>query len=66
MHSLHMSQAGQDSWVLGEVFNEKRNGYFLDIGAADGVCLNNTYLLEYRYKWSDICVDANPETFLTL
>jgi len=62
-HSLHMSQAGQDFWVLGEVFNEKRNGYFLDIGAADGVCLSNTYLLEYRYKWSGICVEGNPETF---
>ena len=35
--SLHMSQAGQDLWVFGEVFNEARKGYFLDVGSHDGI-----------------------------
>ena len=33
----YVSQAGQDKWVIEEVFNFKRNGYFVDIGAADVV-----------------------------
>ena len=61
--SLHMSQAGQDLWVFGEVFNEERKGYFLDIGAHDGIYMSNTYLLECRYDWNGICVEANPESF---
>lgn len=60
---LYFSQAGQDFWVFGEVFNEKKNGYFLDIGAHDGIALSNTYLLECRYGWNGICVEANPVSF---
>jgi len=57
------SQAGQDLWVLGEVFDEKRNGFFLDIGAYDGVNLSNTYVLEKRYGWKGICIEADPDSF---
>ena len=62
-YSLMTSQAGQDYWVFGEAFNEKRCGYFLDIGAHDGMSLSNTFLLESRYNWSGICIEANPVTF---
>lgn len=58
-----MSQAGQDYWVFGEVFNEKKGGYFLDIGAHNGINISNTYILEKRYGWSGICIEANPITF---
>jgi FkbM family methyltransferase len=61
-----MSQIGQDFWVAGEVFNGMRGGYFLDIGAADGYDISNSFLLETRYGWSGLCVEANPETFQTL
>jgi hypothetical protein len=60
---LFRSQAGQDLWVFGEVFNEQRSGFFLDIGAHDGVVLSNTYVLENRYDWRGICIEANPDTF---
>jgi FkbM family methyltransferase len=57
------SQAGQDFWVIGEVFNELRGGFFLDIGAHDGVSISNTYVLERRYAWKGICIEGNPTTF---
>jgi FkbM family methyltransferase len=63
---LFRSQAGQDLWVFGEVFNEQRNGFFLDIGAHDGVDFSNTYILENRYGWRGICIEANPDTFEVL
>lgn len=65
-HSLMTSQAGQDYWIYGEAFNEKRCGYFVDIGAHDGIYLSNTYILESKYNWSGICIEANPVTFKKL
>lgn len=65
-HSLTTSQAGQDYWVYGDVFNEKRGGYFVDIGAHDGIYLSNTYILESRYRWSGLCIEANPVTYRSL
>lgn len=64
--SLLNSQAGQDFWVYGEAFNQARNGYFLDIGAHDGINISNTFALESKYSWSGLCVEANPETFKRL
>lgn len=49
--------------MFGEAFNEKKNGFFVDIGAAGGVIINNTLLLEKRYHWRGICIEANPEAF---
>ena len=65
-YSVTASQAGQDYWIYGEAFNEKREGYFLDIGAHDGVVFSNTYILEKRYRWNGICIEANPNTFIEL
>jgi FkbM family methyltransferase len=61
-----VSQAGQDFWIFGEAFNEKKNGFFVEIGSADGVYLNNTLLLETRYDWQGICIEASPTAFNSL
>lgn len=61
-----VSQAGQDLLVFGEVYNGKKGGFFVDVGAHDGIDLSNTYLLEKRYKWSGLCIEANPQTFKEL
>ncbi|MFZ9752248.1 MAG: FkbM family methyltransferase [Cyanobium sp.] len=63
---LSVSQAGQDFWVYAEAFNLMKHGYFVDIGAHDGIFLSNTFILESRYSWRGICVEANPLTFLDL
>jgi len=56
------SQIGQDQWVC-ERFNYKRNGYFIEIGAADGIRISNTYYLEKTLEWTGICVEASTELF---
>ena len=43
------SQIGQDKNVI-KYYKGKKGGYFLDIGATNGVDINNTYLLEKKYK----------------
>ena len=53
------SQLDQDLYVL-SVLNYKKNGYFIEIGASDGITLSNTYLLEKEYDWKGICVEPIP------
>jgi FkbM family methyltransferase len=53
------SQLNQDLNVL-EVYKNKKQGYFVEIGASDGINLSNTYLLEKEYNWKGICVEPIP------
>lgn len=53
----YKSQIGQDRWVC-EFFNFKRDGFFLDIGAFDGVSISNTWTLEKELGWKGICIEA--------
>ena len=56
------SQIEQDLHVI-KYFDYKKNGYFVDIGANDGIDLSNTYLLEKKYGWKGICIEAIPSIF---
>jgi FkbM family methyltransferase len=56
----YYSQLGQDKWVL-EKLDYKKNGFFIEIGAYDGITLSNTYALEKDFGWDGICVECNPE-----
>jgi len=58
-----LSDRGQDSWVINEVFGGKTGGFFLELGAFDGFSDSNTYVLEKRYQWGGICIEPNPEFF---
>jgi FkbM family methyltransferase len=53
------SQVGQDKWVLKTVFPDIVNGFFVDVGSADGTYLSNTKALE-REGWTGICIDPFP------
>jgi len=57
------SQAGQDQWVT-EFFENKRGGYFLDIGAHDGWGDSNTWYLEEKLGWSGICLEPGIQEYL--
>lgn len=47
------SQLGQDIFVLKHL-NWLRDGIFVEVGAASGKELSNTYLLEKRFGWTGI------------
>ena len=53
------SQGGQDVYVT-NILREKRDGYFVEVGAYDGFTISNTYLLEKNYGWKGICIEATP------
>lgn len=52
------SQLNQDIFVL-QSLDFKKNGFFIEIGAADGVNLSNTYLLEKQFNWNGILCEPS-------
>jgi FkbM family methyltransferase len=54
------AQLFQDYWALHECAG-KRDGYFVEFGAADGVTLSNTLLLEQRFGWRGVLAEPNPD-----
>ena len=62
---MYYSQANQDKWVV-EFLEFKKNGYFIELGAYDGIQTSNTYYMEKNLEWDGICVEANPTVFQTL
>jgi len=61
------SQPGleQDKAVI-EFYKFKKNGFFVDIGANDGVEFSNTCMLEYDYGWTGVCLEPLPTEFNNL
>jgi FkbM family methyltransferase len=42
------------------VFENKRNGYFVEVGALDGMIMSQSYLFEKVLNWKGIVVEPNP------
>ena len=59
---MSYSQIGQDVEVV-QFYNKKKNGFFVEIGASDGINYSNTYLLETTYNWRGICAEPLPDKF---
>ena len=62
---MSRSQLGQDLEVVA-FYNNKEGGFFVEIGASDGIELSNTYLLEKQYKWKGVCCEPIPARFKDL
>ena len=58
------SQLGQDKKVY-DFYNGKKEGYFVEIGAYDGVALSNTLAFE-KLGWKGICCEPLPSRFADL
>ena len=56
------SQIKQDIWIADKI---KKPGFFVDIGAHNGIDLSNTYALE-QSGWNGICIEPHPELFREL
>jgi len=56
---LYRAQFGEDR-ILWQVFKRRHHGYFIEVGAFDGITLSNTYFLE-QMGWTGILVEPIPE-----
>lgn len=47
--------------IIRDFFQDRRDGFFLDVGCAFPIRLSTTYYLEKHLGWSGIAVDALPD-----
>ena len=59
----YFSQAGQDKFVYDNFFREKKNGYFLEIGAFDGIQGSNCFFFEKFKNWNGLAIEPSPTQF---
>ena len=55
----YRSQNGEDHWLEAH-FGGKNTGFFVEVGAYDGVSLSNTYHFE-QCGWTGILVEPDPD-----
>ena len=59
----YSSQAGQDKIIKDIFFNNKRNGFFVEIGAYDGIDGSNCYHFERHLNWDGIAIEPSNIQF---
>ncbi|MFA6066323.1 MAG: FkbM family methyltransferase [Candidatus Babeliaceae bacterium] len=59
----YVSQVGQDKFLHERYFNDQRKGFFVDIGAHDGLEFSNTYFFEKELGWEGICFEPLAGAF---
>ncbi len=52
---------GDEELIIRDFFQDRREGFFLDVGAADFKSNRTTYYLEKHLDWSGMAIDALPE-----
>jgi FkbM family methyltransferase len=65
MESKYYAAHNVDQYVKENFFSNKNKGYFIDIGAHNGIDINNTYYFENE-GWDGICFEPLPEIFIQL
>ena len=55
----YSSQAGQDKIIKDIFFNNKRKGFFIEIGAYDGIEGSNCYHFERYLNWDGIAIEPS-------
>jgi FkbM family methyltransferase len=62
MKNKYYASHGIDQYIKETFFSNKNKGYFVDIGAHNGIDINNTYYFENE-GWEGICFEPIPEIF---
>ena len=62
-NSDYFSEAGQDMLIKDNFFKNKKSGFFVEIGAYDGIEGSNCYHFEKFMNWEGIAIEASPLHF---
>lgn len=66
LYDGYYSQCGQDKFLKEMLFKDKSEGFFIDIGAHNGIYFSNTYFFEKSLNWVGLCIEPNPSRFKEL
>ncbi len=56
------SQFGQDKILL-SLLGERRGGFFVELGAGNGVDLSNSYYFEKALDWKGLLIEPDPQAY---
>ena len=56
------SQDHQDEYLYHTFFQGKKDGFYVEIGALDGITISNS-LLFHQLGWKGMLIEANPEQY---
>jgi hypothetical protein len=60
---MFYSQDRQDEYLETNIFKGYKNGFYVDVGAHDGVCINNTLYFEKNNNWTGINIEPIEKVF---
>ncbi len=60
------SQSGEDVYLLNNIFDNKTNGIYIEMGALDGVLYSNTKMYQEFFDWRGILIEPHPIKFKDL
>lgn len=60
---MFYSQFKQDKFLYENVFKDYKFGIFVDIGAHDGITINNTLYFEKEHKWNGYNIEPNKSVY---
>jgi FkbM family methyltransferase len=62
-YSLNDSKGTPLDKKLDILFNHKKNGFFIELGAFDGITQSNTYFFELNRKWCGLLVEPSKSAY---
>lgn len=63
---MFYSQYGQDKYLEEHIFKGYKNGFYVDVGAHDGITINNTLYFEKNNNWNGINIEPINNVFKKL
>jgi FkbM family methyltransferase len=57
------SQDNQDFYLENNIFKGYKNGFYVDVGAHDGISINNTLYFEKNNNWTGINIEPIKKVF---
>ena len=57
------SQCNQDKFLETNIFKGYKNGFYVDVGAHDGIIINNTLYFEKNNNWTGINIEPIKKVF---
>lgn len=60
------SQDKQDFYLETVVFKGHTNGFYVDVGAHNGITFSNSYFFDKERNWKGICIEPLPEVYSKL
>jgi FkbM family methyltransferase len=63
---MFYSQDNQDRYLETNIFRGHKNGFYVDVGAHDGLSINNTLYFEKNNNWNGINIEPIKSVFDSL